>query len=237
MARTLSHRPWHAVLKRAPGDLVIAQALINTEDRVLGSDELTSPQALADWLVRWRLAHEPPPLAQEDLDRVLEMRGALRDLARAQGHGQDPPAAALARLDRETSRTPLRVRFEAGGATRLEAAAGGLDGIFARLFAALHTARSQGRWKRLKLCAEEDCRRAFYDASPGRSGKWCSMSLCGGRLKAKTYRRRKKRKKEASWRAQRLRRLQMSLPQRPGSQEEPPHPAPGPDRHQQSTSK
>lgn len=233
MAKTLSHQPWHRVIKRAPGELVIAQALINSEDRVLGSDELTSPRALADWLVRWRLAHEPPEIDQADLDRALEVRRALRDLVRAHGSGQDAPGAALAVLDREAARAPLRVRFEAGGHTRLAATAGGLDGFFSRLFAALHEARSQKRWRRINLCTDESCRRAFYHASPPRSAKWCSMGLCGARLKAKTYRRRVKRRKEAYRHVRWVRPQQQSAAQPPAVRTGPPEADPGADRHQQ----
>ena len=41
-----------------------------------------------------------------------------------------------------------------------------------------------GTWGRLKACAEDGCRWAFYDASRNQSGRWCSMAVCGNRPRA-----------------------------------------------------
>ena len=38
-------------------------------------------------------------------------------------------------------------------------------------------------WARLKVCARDSCRWAFYDASRNRSGRWCSMAGCGNIVK------------------------------------------------------
>lgn len=45
-------------------------------------------------------------------------------------------------------------------------------------------------WQRLRLCAAEDCRRAFYDASRNGRSRWCSMKTCGNRMKTRSYRQR-----------------------------------------------
>jgi predicted RNA-binding Zn ribbon-like protein len=52
------------------------------------------------------------------------------------------------------------------------------------------TAAADGSWQRLKACADEECRWAFYDHSRNRSGRWCSMATCGNQQKARTYRER-----------------------------------------------
>jgi predicted RNA-binding Zn ribbon-like protein len=52
------------------------------------------------------------------------------------------------------------------------------------------TAMSAGSWRRLKLCANPDCGRAFYDSSRNRSARWCSMATSGNRMKGRAYRRR-----------------------------------------------
>ena len=53
----------------------------------------------------------------------------------------------------------------------------------ARLLAAVDRARADGVWERLKVCARDECRWAYYDASRNRSGRWCSMTDCGNRVK------------------------------------------------------
>jgi predicted RNA-binding Zn ribbon-like protein len=49
----------------------------------------------------------------------------------------------------------------------------------------------QGIWPRLKICLSDTCQWAFYDASKNRSGNWCSMEVCGNRMKVRSHRRRK----------------------------------------------
>jgi len=44
-----------------------------------------------------------------------------------------------------------------------------------------------GTWARLKVCAEDACMWAFYDRSKNRSGNWCSMAVCGNRMKARRH--------------------------------------------------
>jgi len=48
-----------------------------------------------------------------------------------------------------------------------------------------------GSWPPLKACP--NCWWAFYDYSRNRSASWCSMQLCGNRLKTRAYRRRRAR--------------------------------------------
>ena len=69
---------------------------------------------------------------------------------------------------------------------------GGLDGALARLLAIIDNASCDGTWERLKVCAEQTCRYAFYDHSRNRSGSWCSMAVCGNRAKARSYRERRR---------------------------------------------
>ena len=43
---------------------------------------------------------------------------------------------------------------------------------------------------RVKQCASEECNWLFWDASKNRSRRWCEMSACGNREKARRYQRR-----------------------------------------------
>jgi hypothetical protein len=47
-----------------------------------------------------------------------------------------------------------------------------------------------GDWERMKICAAEECRWAFFDRSRNRSRTWCSMRVCGNRMKARNWRER-----------------------------------------------
>src|SRR5918999_1778385 len=66
----------------------------------------------------------------------------------------------------------------------------GLDdpGALGTVLAVVYDALRDGSWSRLKTC--RNCGWAFWDESRNRSATWCSMQLCGNRLKVRRYRRR-----------------------------------------------
>jgi predicted RNA-binding Zn ribbon-like protein len=55
----------------------------------------------------------------------------------------------------------------------------------AAVYLAVH---ATDEWSRVKVCAAPDCRWAFVDTSRNRSRRWCDMSDCGNRAKARTWR-------------------------------------------------
>jgi predicted RNA-binding Zn ribbon-like protein len=54
--------------------------------------------------------------------------------------------------------------------------------------AELYDGATQGTLDRLKMCAAEECRRVFYDRSKPATRRWCMSTLCGNRIKTRTYR-------------------------------------------------
>ena len=61
----------------------------------------------------------------------------------------------------------------------------------AHVVAIAFRAMLEGTWPRLKAC--RNCKWAFYDYSKNRAASWCSMQLCGNRLKTRAYRSRRAR--------------------------------------------
>jgi predicted RNA-binding Zn ribbon-like protein len=41
---------------------------------------------------------------------------------------------------------------------------------------------------RIRICASESCSARFYDRSPARRRRWCSMRTCGNVAKARRHR-------------------------------------------------
>lgn len=178
--------PWAAELRPAPGNLRIIQALVNTAYPAAKADELRDPRALADWVGRWRLATAELELGTADLERVIAVREGFRALLRA--NSRVPlDKDAVAGLDRAVTDATLRVRF-LGRHTRFEPAAAGLDGALGRLVWIAAQARSEDTWKRLRVCANEACGRAFYDFSRNGSGKWC-VYRCRNLIHSRIFRR------------------------------------------------
>jgi predicted RNA-binding Zn ribbon-like protein len=173
----------------APGDLGVVQAFVNTADLEDGTDVLDSPAALARWLHEHGLVERNRRLGGADLERALAVREGLRALIGGNA-GEPVPPAARRLLDRVTRDATLRVGFGEGQPT-LEPVGTGLDRAIAALLAIVVRAKVDGTWWRLKTCRRDVCRWAFYDASRNRSGHWCTMRICGNRVKVREAYRRK----------------------------------------------
>ena len=173
----------------APGALGRIQAFVNTIDLEGGVDELDGPAALRAWLAANDLPGADAYVTRDDLSRALAVREALREiLAGNAGHGIDP--LAIASLDAVAAATPLTVRFAPDGRAALAPQGGGVDAALGRLLADVVASGLEGSWARLKVCRNEACRWAFYDGSKNRSGAWCTMAVCGNRMKGRRHRRR-----------------------------------------------
>jgi predicted RNA-binding Zn ribbon-like protein len=131
-----------------------------------------------EWLPSWLEEHGVP---SGELERARELREALRALLHVNNVGGSAPEAVA--LLNEAARD-VRVELAGDGVVLT-----GPDAIGDVTAVALK-AMLDGTWKRLKVC--RNCEWAFYDTSKNRSGSWCSMQLCGNRLKTRAYRRRRR---------------------------------------------
>jgi predicted RNA-binding Zn ribbon-like protein len=150
-------------------------------------EDLTDVTALRKWFRTRGLIGPRAEVGEADLARAIDVREGLRDLLGANA-GREVPADSLARLEQASSRCGLRTTFTPGEPPRLEADCSDVDGGLARLLAIVATAAADGTWQRLRTCADDGCRWAFYDRSKNRSGRWCSMETCGNRHKARAAR-------------------------------------------------
>ena len=163
---------------------------VNTFDLEDDEDDLTDPDALTAWLRARELLDDNVRADRVDLDCARAVREALRDLAAAHNDLPADADAATEELNRAAARARLAPRLDATGASRLVPEAGGVDAALGKIVAAVHEAVNDGTWLRLKACERGHCRWAFYDASRNRSGRWCSMTVCGSREKSqRAYRR------------------------------------------------
>ena len=178
--------------RAAPGRLELVRQFINTADLEPGDDELTDLPALASWLRSRDLLGPRERLEEGDLERAREVREALRRLLDDRGSGEEIDEAAIRALNAHPACVQMRVRFDGGGAPRLEPVGEGLEGALATLFSIIEHAAADGSWERLKVCADHGCRWSFYDNSKNRSRTWCNMAVCGNRSKAREYRRRRR---------------------------------------------
>ncbi len=174
-----------------PAELQPIRDLVNTFDLEDGIDQLTGPSVLRDWLVERELLDPAAPVSAADLAITLELREALRAILRV-NDGHPLEAGAVEVLNRATGELPLQLRFSSDGDPVLGPRADGVRGALAALLAAIALAQAQGTWSRLKVCSSDTCQWAFYDRSKNRSGRWCSMRVCGNRTKTRAYRARQR---------------------------------------------
>lgn len=189
----------------APGELALVRAFINTLDLEGGTDVLASPEVLGRWLRKRRLLEAGGRIhAERDLARAQSLREALRAVLRhTQTPAPTPPtrrrkkdtvesmpldAPARATIEQEAGRARLTLTADSAGTLALTPRATGLTGALGRLLAIVAQAQIDGSWSRLRVCANDVCQWAFYDASRNRSGRWCSMAICGNRTKVRAHR-------------------------------------------------
>ena len=151
--------------------------LLNSTPVVDGvvTDQLADPVAAA----AWQQAHGGSGGAEE-LRQLLRARDALQDVVRG-----GRPAASLAPLLKGVVLGPRL--SEEGVSWELEAPAERLLAAEAVLaWGALREAMPG----RLRPCANPECRLYLLDRSKGNSARWCSMAVCGNRMKARRHFRR-----------------------------------------------
>jgi predicted RNA-binding Zn ribbon-like protein len=179
---------------RAPGRLELVRAFVNTLDVEAGTDELGSPAGLDGWLrARDLTGPRGSGATDRDLHLAVTIREALRDVLA--GHVPGQQAAPADTLRSVVCGLPVRLAVGDDGAVRTVPDIAGPDGAgpaagLAGLLLIAAEAETAGTWRRLKVCGADDCRWAFYDRSPARSGCWCSMAICGSRAKSRAFRRR-----------------------------------------------
>ena len=165
--------PRYDVPKAAPEPLRLVQRFVNTVDHEHDREWIGTTGELADFLGCAE--------TEVDLERAHELREALRVLLRA-NNGATVDAGAVGAVNRTAG--GLRLELDGGGRLVFDA-----EDPLARIVGVAFRAMLDGTWPRLKAC--RNCKWAFYDYSKNRSASWCSMQLCGNRLKTRAYRSRR----------------------------------------------
>jgi predicted RNA-binding Zn ribbon-like protein len=179
------------VINRAPGNLELVRAFVNTWNIEHGQEALLGPTQVQVWLASHDLIANNEPVSQADFEEIIRLREALRALLVA-NNGDSLEANTLETLNQLSQKLCLHVQFEGTEAAHLASVDRGVAGAIGRLLGIVLTAMSEGSWSRLKACHNHGCRWAFYDLSKNRSATWCATTICGSRLKARAYRRRQR---------------------------------------------
>jgi predicted RNA-binding Zn ribbon-like protein len=166
----------------APPAATVVRDFVNSYEPQEDAEFLDSATALRDWFAARGLAPAGARLTADDVRAARRVREGLRAVLLAHaGHDADPVASQ--ELDAELARIPLRAAFDADGGIRLEGSGTAFERGMAGVLDAVRRCEAAGDWERLKVCARDTCRWAFYDASRNHARRWCSMSGCGNYVK------------------------------------------------------
>lgn len=169
----------------APGQLALVQAFLNTHFDLgarWGEEVLHSPAALGEWFSAHGLAANGSVPSSRELRQALGLRGAMRAVIDRPGD-----VRSLEELTRNAADAAATASFANGVPRFVPPLNSGAVGALGALAAIAAAAMLDGTWSRLKLCPGSHCGWAFYDQSRNRSGRWCSMSVCGSRTKARAH--------------------------------------------------
>jgi predicted RNA-binding Zn ribbon-like protein len=138
-----------------------------------------------------REARDHPRLAARALERARHMREALFTVFSAVAHGRVPPVPAMERLNVVVPR--------AFGSRRLDQATGSpawawvehdppeLDRVLWPAVVSAAELLTSTELDRVRECAGERCAWLFLDHSKNKSRRWCDMTVCGNRSKARRH--------------------------------------------------
>jgi predicted RNA-binding Zn ribbon-like protein len=163
------------------------QQFVNTADQEHEREWWPSPAALSAWLEEHELSGTG--CGEAELWRALELREALRALLRLNNAG-GVANDAVAAVNRAAEGAGVALALDGRARVVVTSRGKGIDAAFGRILVCVFEAMLGGTWPRLKAC--RNCDWAYYDYSRNRAATWCSMSICGNRLKTRAYRRRRK---------------------------------------------
>lgn len=170
----------------APPHVERLLAFTNSVDNEEQTDDLTTTAELSSWLHDHDLTEHRTRATSADLHLARDLRDALRDSLRAHHDGRHDAAA----LDRLAAGLPLRLEHTSDG-PGLRPVEAGTRGGLAWILVAVTQAAADDSWRRLKICAFDECQWAFYDHSKNRSRTWCEWG-CGNKVKTRNYRARQR---------------------------------------------
>jgi predicted RNA-binding Zn ribbon-like protein len=155
------------------------------------SDELGSAGQLGAWMTERGLLSDGGAITSAMFATALRLRASLRDYL--QHDPGDRHGNHLTRsVNAAASAFPLVAEIGAQGKAVLRAARKDALAGLSSIVAEFHDGSRNGTLDRLKICAAEECRRVFFDRSKPSTRRWCMSTLCGNRIKTRSYRERRR---------------------------------------------
>ena len=170
------------VEEQVPPQIRLVRDFVNTYEPQVDKESLPTSDALRDWLADQGLVPLEAPVDDGDLAAARAVREGFRNVLLSHA-GHAPDAGAIAKLRDALAHLPVRLDFDDGDYRLASIRTDPVGQALGQLLDAVRQTGQEGTWPRLKVCARDTCRWAFYDASRNQVRRWCSMAGCGNYVK------------------------------------------------------
>ncbi len=156
-------------------------------------DDLQQPGWLEQFLVKWGLQVDAPPDAAA-LTALVGLRTLLRSLIESLVEGQiaDHDLAALNAVLLKMPLNRRLVKDQEGYRLDMVPLKKDWDWVQVEIAASFAHVLADHDPRRLKICANTNCRWVFYDESKSRTKLYCTPDKCANLMKARRFRARHK---------------------------------------------
>ena len=155
-------------------------------------DELGGPRELGVWMAQRGLLSSDVRIMPAMFETALQLRDSVRTYLECDPVERRRNKDAVRSLNKAMGLFPLVAEARNDGAMVLRAARGDALAGLSSVVAELYDGSVRGTLDRLKMCAAHECRRVFFDRSKPATRRWCMSTLCGNRIKTRTYRERQR---------------------------------------------
>ena len=148
------------------------------------TETLNAPSDLAAW------AKAPNPPAPKEFVQAIALREALYRLFDAQAQGEAAPSRDLDVLNHALAQAPARTTLKRGRdgyEWNLDTKSDTALALLAPVLWSAGDLLAGPRLDKVRRCANPECGWLFLDDSRAGKRRWCSMSSCGNRAKARRH--------------------------------------------------
>ena len=153
------------------------------------TETLNSAEDLSAWAAG-NISKEARPLARREFERAIEARETIYRVFDATARGKTPAAPDLEALNDLLAASPARTtlrRERSGFSWDVDMRGSTALGQLAPVLWSAGDLLTGARLDKVRRCANPECGWLFLDDSRAGKRRWCSMSSCGNRAKARRH--------------------------------------------------
>jgi len=154
------------------------------------TETLNAPEDLAAWTTANEGLKLAKPPARREFERAIEVRELIHRLFDAHASEKSPAARDVEALNEALSEAPARTTLKRERGTYawdVDMRSGTALALLAPVLWSAGDLLAGPRLDKVRRCANPECGWLFLDDSRAGKRRWCSMSACGNRAKARRH--------------------------------------------------